>query len=98
MPTKAALPCWDQRCAHVRPCPVHGNQPAHRALYQRRAWRRLSRAFLDRHPLCAVCRRPAKHTDHVTPHRGDDALAWAEENLQALCAACHARKTRESDR
>ena len=32
--------------------------------------------------------------DHVVPHRGDHARFWDElENWQALCGACHARKT-----
>lgn len=27
--------------------------------------------------------------DHITPHRGDSALFFDEENLQALCKTCH---------
>lgn len=27
--------------------------------------------------------------DHVTPHRGQEAMFWDEGNLQALCKRCH---------
>jgi 5-methylcytosine-specific restriction enzyme A len=36
----------------------------------------------------------ATQTDHVIPHRGDARLFWDEENnWQALCAPCGARKS-----
>jgi 5-methylcytosine-specific restriction protein A len=41
--------------------------------------------------LCRVCGRPASEVDHVVAKaRGgsDD-----EANLQAICSACHAKKT-----
>ena len=31
--------------------------------------------------------------DHIRPHAGDAALFFNRANLQALCLACHARKT-----
>ena len=31
--------------------------------------------------------------DHIIPHRGDQKLFWDEGNWQALCKACHDRKT-----
>lgn len=52
-----------------------------------------------RSPIMSRCheeRRPTVATvvDHVAPHGGDLALFWDElNNWQALCAACHARKT-----
>lgn len=37
---------------------------------------------------------PATVVDHVRPHKGDPGLFWDElTNWQALCAACHARKS-----
>jgi 5-methylcytosine-specific restriction protein A len=73
-------------------------------------WDKRARLFRQRYPLCGMrpnglrpvmsrCfdeRRttPAQQTDHVIPHRGDQALFWDEDgNWQALCAACGARKT-----
>ena len=36
----------------------------------------------------------ATQTDHVVPHGGDPVLMWDElGNWQALCSACHMRKT-----
>jgi len=34
-------------------------------------------------------------TDHIIPHRGDQALFWDETNWQRLCLPCHSRKTLE---
>jgi 5-methylcytosine-specific restriction enzyme A len=44
----------------------------------------------DGHTCCA-CGAPATHCDHVIPaaQGGDDT----DENLQALCARCHQKKT-----
>jgi 5-methylcytosine-specific restriction enzyme A len=71
--------------------------------YNRR-WRRLRLMVLARQPLCAdpfgfhaADRRVevATHVDHIVPKSrgGKDAL----DNLQALCASCHSRKTAEAD-
>lgn len=73
-------------------------------------WERARAWFLRRYPLCgdrpaslpprlSVCRAdgqvtPATVVDHVVPHRGDPGLFWDRTNWQALCASCHARKTR----
>lgn len=61
-------------------------------------WQQRSRRFLERHPLCVRCHaagrlEPATVVDHITPHRGDQRLFWDERNWQALCEACHNRKT-----
>ena len=63
-------------------------------------WRRLRSYVLDHQPLCAdpfghhvEDRRvvPASQVDHIVPRAegGTDD----EDNLQALCPSCHARKT-----
>lgn len=57
-------------------------------------WRKKRAAFLAANPLCAKCSTderpvPATVLDHITPHRGDNALFWDEKNWQALCAHCH---------
>ena len=72
-------------------------------------WDRASKAFRLRYPLCgmrpggrapvmSLCalegrETPATQTDHVVPHRGDRATFWDVSQWQALCDACHTRKT-----
>lgn len=59
-------------------------------------WRKLRLMTLAREPLCRMCMangrtEPATQVDHITPLRqGGTNIA---ENLQALCARCHMRKT-----
>lgn len=69
-----------------------------RRLYGTTRWRRLRAAVLAEQPLCGACRHAGRATvatdvDHVVPHRGDTRLFWDHANLQALCHACHSRKT-----
>jgi 5-methylcytosine-specific restriction endonuclease McrA len=44
------------------------------------------------------CRECGAHgrleIDHVKPVRTHPKLAWDPDNLQALCASCHTKKTR----
>ncbi len=41
---------------------------------------------------------PATVVDHITPHRGDQALFWDYDNWQSLCKQCHdADKQREEN-
>jgi 5-methylcytosine-specific restriction protein A len=71
-----------------------------------REWRKVSRAFLQAHPLCtgfdSLCeergkRTPSTEVDHVVPHRGNMRLFWDQDNWQALCHTCHSRKTALED-
>ena len=44
-------------------------------------WRRVSRLYLKKNPLCAECLKegrvvPAEVVDHIVPHRGDYNLFW----------------------
>lgn len=54
-------------------------------------WGKLRMMVLREQPACVVCGAPATDVDHITPKRlgGQDSRA----NLQALCHACHTRKT-----
>ena len=57
-------------------------------------WDKARRAFLSSHPWCAECAKrgvstPATVVDHITPHRGDNALFWSKANWQVLCTTCH---------
>jgi 5-methylcytosine-specific restriction protein A len=59
-----------------------------------RLWKRLSKAFLRRNPLCSYCaelgiRRAARVVDHRIPHRGDRGLFFDQANWQPLCLTCH---------
>lgn len=62
------------------------------------AWQRASETFLRANPLCVLCltadrTTPSEVTDHIVPHRGDQRRFWDQGNWQALCRACHGRKT-----
>ncbi|WP_235815581.1 HNH endonuclease [Cypionkella psychrotolerans] len=56
-----------------------------------RQWEALRVEFLTLHPVCAFagCGAVAAHVDHIKAHKGDRALFWNWNNLQALCAHCH---------
>ena len=66
-------------------------------------WRRLSKAYLRKHPMCVRCMQqgryvPATVVDHIQPHRNNPALMWDESNWQALCKPCHDKKTWTEDK
>ncbi len=60
-------------------------------------WRKLRKMVLARNPMCQQqgCLLPATDVDHIIPIRkgGDNS----SDNLQALCHACHSRKTALED-
>lgn len=63
-------------------------------LYDTYRWKKESLAFKEENPLCVYCQRqgrvvPAQVVDHITPHKGDEALFWGQDNWQALCKRCH---------
>lgn len=101
MPTRL---CSTPRCPHPATyrgrCPDHArtnNQATHRnrRIYNSKRWAILRRAILNEQPICAGCDNAlATDADHITPiHQGGDP--WAPANLQALCATCHGRKTKQ---
>ncbi len=59
------------------------------------AWRKLRKQVLAEEPACRQCGEPSTDVDHITPRRpgGSDERT----NLQALCHACHSRKTAAMD-
>ena len=66
----------------------------HATIYNSRRWKALRDAQLKKEPLCQYCIElgsivAANTVDHVTPHRGDLALAFDQGNLQSLCETCH---------
>lgn len=65
-------------------------------------WQKLRDWFIGRHPLCEECLKhhritQATDVDHIIPHKGNPKLFWDVNNLQALCHACHSRKTAAED-
>jgi len=59
-------------------------------------WQKLRLVVLAEEPICRRCRRAlAAHVDHIVPKGagGTDAC----DNLQGLCAPCHADKTVHED-
>lgn len=67
-------------------------------MYKSRRWRRMSRAFLDKHLYCRAClaqgiKTIAEECDHIEPHQGNAELFWDQTNWQPLCSSCHAQKT-----
>lgn len=65
--------------------------------YNSASWRKTSKSFLQRNPLCKHCETngfdvPAKVTDHIVPiNRGGAMLD--ENNFQSLCEKCHNSKS-----
>ena len=59
-------------------------------------WKTLRAEILERDGYrCRGCgARGRLEIDHMKPVRTHPALAYAPGNLQALCPACHTRKTR----
>lgn len=67
------------------------------AFYHSQAWKKKRQNFLIEHPFCEECRRQGRLTratlvDHIQPIRMGGALL-DDENLQALCASCHSKKS-----
>lgn len=116
MPWAPKRPCPYQGCgvlieAGARACPEHERERK-RAVDARRGsastrgygskWRRESREFLRRNPLCADCLdenivTAASVVDHIVPHRGDMKLFWKRSNWRALCDTHHSKKTAALD-
>ena len=108
MPKRPLRPCSHYGCPNLtdeRFCSAHkiehkpfsqyddkARPSAAKRGYDRKWWAARV-AFLRSHPLCAICNKPAVVVDHVIPHRGDMGLFWNSGNWQALCDACHNRKT-----
>lgn len=70
------------------------------ALYRTQYWRELRAAcLLAANYRCVnpACATRASIADHIKPHRGDRALFYDAANLQAMCKACHDRKTGSVD-
>ena len=68
------------------------------AMYNTKSWRVVRKIHLNNNPLCVECEKLhrvvlATVVDHITPHRGDQALFDDQTNYQSLCKPCHDQKT-----
>lgn len=66
---------------------------AYRPWYWTQRWRRKAKAQLAEQPLCVRCFAkgritPATVANHVTPHKGNEALFW-DGPLESTCKHCH---------
>lgn len=57
-------------------------------------WDKASAGHLSHHPLCRYCElagevEPATLTDHLYPHRGDQAVFWNRTYWISSCKPCH---------
>jgi len=70
--------------------------PTIQAMYRTQQWRDLRLTVLRAANYQCVspgCPRRATIADHKTPHRGDNAVFFDADNLQAMCKPCHDYKT-----
>ena len=108
MPTKPLHPCGHPGCPNLtaeRYCPKHKqpDRPSSASRGYNAKWRKASKAFLRKNPLCVMCLKEGRYTaatvvDHIKPHRGDSTLMWDSSNWQALCKSCHDKKTWREDK
>lgn len=71
--------------------------PAVARIHGSARWQAVRAQVLRDEPVCRECARlgltePATQVDHVVPVAVAPELAFARENLQPLCTACHSRK------
>src|SRR3990167_4495534 len=100
MPTAALKPCRYRGCGNLAFagfCHEHGydrRRPDANHRGYGAAWRKIRTEVLMDAPWCE-CGKPATEVDHIISRRrgGTDERS----NLQALCHACHARKTIQVD-
>jgi len=76
----------------------HRAGPPKDKTYDKSKWRYGLRVkMLKQYPYCMICKvRPSEHVDHIIALRAGGANSM--DNLQALCASCHSKKTAKFDR
>lgn len=112
MPSRPNTPCKHPGCPELVPAGTKYCDK-HKAMHSEEvrpaagrgygsAWRKASKQFLERHPLCVKCREEGKFVkatvvDHIQAHRGDPELFWDRGNWQPLCKKHHDQKTGSED-
>ena len=105
MPWKSQHLCAMPGCpnlvdAGVSYCPAHRPKRQNRAHYNRE-WEKISKHFLQKHPLCMECEKnnrltPATEVHHIIPVADGGTNSY--DNLAALCKSCHSRITFKENR
>lgn len=80
-----------ERCVNHKAKPRHKQ---HQAKTSERGydhtWQKLREMVLRRHPICEQCRRvKATEVHHIVPIRVDPRARLDQDNLLAVCHACH---------
>jgi 5-methylcytosine-specific restriction enzyme A len=70
-------------------CSHNAKRPNSRQLGYTRQWEPLQAEFIRLHPAYAFCGTTSKHVDQIRTHKGNPALFWNWNNLQAFCEHCH---------
>ena len=66
-------------------------------------WQKAREGHLLSEPLCRMCKEldrravPATVVDHITPHRGDQAIFWDRNNWRSLCKHHHDSESQKKD-
>lgn len=86
-------------CQAERRAEADRRRPSASARGYTSTWQKARAAFLEDHPFCRRCGKPATVVDHIRPHRGNAALFWDRSNWQPLCNHHHnSAKQREERR
>lgn len=112
MPKRPKTPCRYPGCPELtygRYCEKHKQETdKHYRKYERdpeinkrygSAWKKIRARYVASHPLCEQCEKegrltPAEEVHHIIPLSGGGT--HDEENLMALCKACHSRISAKS--
>jgi 5-methylcytosine-specific restriction enzyme A len=99
--TRLPRPCLHPRCpatvtGKASHCPAHAppdsrrHDPAQRAFYGSRSWKRTRAFVLAEEPVCRICgTAPSTTVDHENGRWNDNR----RENLRGLCDPCERSRT-----
>lgn len=74
--------------------PVRTGKPGTTRYLEDERWRKLSRAYLKRHPICQCgCGAKSTDVDHIDGLGLDGPHSYDWRNLIALAHSCHSRRT-----
>ena len=86
-----------------KPKEYKGSYGNNSPFYLTARWRKTSKAYRQRHPICEICLtvgmfNPSEETDHIKPIPMDatESQFWNlsyEDNFQAICKGHHQQKS-----